>query len=62
MATKQQLVIEVDIDDPCEAAWLMEIAHAYDISMGKVVRNMIRAIFEDDMAAHGDAPEPITLQ
>jgi hypothetical protein len=61
MATKPKLVIEIEIDDACFAAWLMEIAHAYEIPIGKAAAQMLRMIFEDDMAMH-DAPEPITLQ
>ena len=61
MAQKQKLVIELEIDDACFAAWLLEIAHAYEIPIGKAATQMLRMIFEDDMAADG-APEPVTLQ
>jgi hypothetical protein len=61
MATRQKLVIELEIDDACFAAWLLEIAHAYEIPIGKAATQMLRMIYDDDMAADG-APEPVTLQ
>jgi hypothetical protein len=61
MATKPKLVIELEIDDACFAAWLLEIAHAYEIPIGKAATQMLRMIFEDDMAAEC-GPEPVTLQ
>jgi hypothetical protein len=61
MKNKSTLVIEIEIDDACEAAWLAEIARAYQITLGKAARSMLRTIYDDDMAAH-EMPEPIKLQ
>jgi hypothetical protein len=57
----KRLVIEMEIDDPCLAAWLMEIAKAYDIPIGKAATQILRMIFEDDMETEG-AAEALTMQ
>ena len=60
MAQKQKLVIELEIDDACFAAWLLEIAHAYEIPIGKAATQILKMVFDDDMEA--EAPEAVTLQ
>jgi len=61
MAQKQKLVIELEIDDACFAAWLLEIAHAYEIPIGKAATQILKMVFDDDMEAEA-APEAVTLQ